>query len=52
MLKESGSLSNDASDGNENGQKSIGLGPVHTYPYSFEKATFFLRFPQKIPIHS
>ena len=45
MLKELGSLSN--GDGNENGQKSIGLGPVHTYPYSFEKATFFLRFPQK-----
>ena len=52
MLKELESLNNDGADGNENGQKSICLGPVHTYPYSFEKATFFLRFPKKIRIHS
>ena len=23
------------------------VGPVHTYPYSFENATFFLRFKKK-----
>ena len=42
-----GSLSNEDGDGHVNGKKAIGLGPVHKYPYSFEKATFFLGSQKK-----